>query len=92
MESSFLFDTINLGWSIVYIDGSQVIFSKSVFTLVHSVDPDEIVHHAAFHLRLHCLPKYAFKLEIKSSYSVKKKNELILTGPGSAVGNMSDCR
>ena len=28
MDSSFWFDTINLGWSIVYIEGTQVITSK----------------------------------------------------------------
>ena len=28
MDSSFWFDTINLGWSIVYIKGSQVKISK----------------------------------------------------------------
>ena len=28
MDSSFWFDTINLGWFIVYIKGSQVIISK----------------------------------------------------------------
>ena len=24
MDSSFLFDAVNLGWSIVYIEGSQI--------------------------------------------------------------------
>ena len=27
----------------------------------HSVDPDEMQHFVAFHLGLHCLPKYAFR-------------------------------
>ena len=26
--------------------------------LANSADPDEMPHHAAFHLGLHCLPKY----------------------------------
>ena len=30
------------------------------FVSANSVDPDEITHHAAFHLGLHCLQKYAF--------------------------------
>ena len=29
MCSSFWFDTANLGWSIIYIEGSQVVISKS---------------------------------------------------------------
>ena len=32
-----------------------------VFVLANSVDPDEMLHYAAFHLGLHCLPKYAFR-------------------------------
>ena len=30
---------------------------KIVFILANSVYPDEMPHHAAFHLGLHCLPK-----------------------------------
>ena len=64
MDSSFWFGMINLGWSIVYIlMGSQVIISKIncvsltiVFFLANSVDPDEMLQYAAFHLGLHCLP------------------------------------
>ena len=62
--SSFWFDTVNLGWSIVFW-GSQVIISnkitfpslKIVFILTNSVDPDEMLHYAAFHLGLHPLSK-----------------------------------
>ena len=28
--------------------------------LANSADPDEMQHYAAFHLGLHCLPKYPF--------------------------------
>ena len=50
----------------VYIEGSQVIFSKKYcfcffvnhFVLANSADPDEMLQYAAFHLGLHCLPKY----------------------------------
>ena len=53
----------------VYIQGSQVIFTKqhSIFPLkIHSVsensaDPYEISHYVAFNLGLHCLPKYLFR-------------------------------
>ena len=78
MDSSFWFDTIQLGWSIVYIKGSQVIILKKkkkkkkkknseflslkiVFVLTDSENPDEMLHYAAFHQGLHCLPKYAFR-------------------------------
>ena len=61
-------DGVTSGWSILYIEGSRLIFSnqnvflslKIVFVLANSVDPDEMPHYAAFHLRLHCLPKYPF--------------------------------
>ena len=33
---------------------------KIVFILANSVDPDEMPHTVAFHLGLHCLPKYLF--------------------------------
>ena len=31
---------------------------EDVFIFANNADPDEILHHAAFHLGLHCLPKY----------------------------------
>ena len=38
------------------------IFGRKIFfTLANSVGPDEIQHYAAFHLGLHCLPKYSFR-------------------------------
>ena len=60
MDSPFVFYTIHLGWSIVYIEGSQVIisqkncisFSEDWFVLANSADPDEMP------LGLHCLSKY----------------------------------
>ena len=33
---------------------------KIIFILANSKDPDEMQLHAAFHLGLHCLPKYLF--------------------------------
>ena len=60
MDSSFWFDTINLGKSIVHIyvrlkfSKNIVFFSlKIFFTFTNSVDPDEMSHYAAFHLGLH---------------------------------------
>ena len=40
---------------------------KIVFTLANSADPNEILHFAAFHLGLHCSPKY-----LLTSLSIKR--------------------
>ena len=66
MNSSIWFDTMDLGWFIVHIQGSQIRIAKVrclkslkiVFILANRVDPAEILHSALFHLWLHCLPKY----------------------------------
>ena len=67
MELSIKFCAIKSGWSIKYIQGPQVKISKQYcfsiseyrFYFINSVDPDEMLHyHVAFHLGLHCLPKY----------------------------------
>ena len=67
MEFSIKLDTVKLGWSIVYTEGSQVIISnffflflslKMDFVLANSAEPDKMQHYVAFHLGLHCLPKY----------------------------------
>ena len=34
---------------------------KVDFVLANSADPDEMLHYVAFHLGLHCLPKYMFR-------------------------------
>ena len=70
MEFSIKFDTVKPGWPIVYIKGSQIIISKNIiflslkmidqFCLNQQCRPDEMQHYAAFHLDLHCLPKYPF--------------------------------
>ena len=58
MEFPIKFDSVKSGWSIIYIEGSQVIISKKYyisskidFVFENSADPD----YAAFHLGLHCL-------------------------------------
>ena len=64
MDSPFLFDIINLGFTNVYIEGSQTVHSnkfaflylKLYFVLVNSVDPDEMPYYAGSLLGLHCLP------------------------------------
>ena len=69
MEFSIRFDTVRSGWSIVYIEGPQVIISKKIvflslkidFILANSADRDEMPKYVAFYLGLHCLPKYPFR-------------------------------
>ena len=69
MDSSLWFNTINFGWSIVYLGVSHFNFSKNIiaflsedlFTLTNSIDPGEMPHNAAFHLGLHYLLKYPFR-------------------------------
>ena len=65
MDSTFWSDAINLGWSIVYTEGSQVkivlLSLKIVFVIANSVDPDEMPHYSAFHLGHHSLPKNTFR-------------------------------
>ena len=70
MDSSFCFDTINLGYSIVHNLGvssfnfqNNIVFFclKIFFTFTNCEDPDEMQHYAAFHLGLHCLQKYSFR-------------------------------
>ena len=65
MEFSIKLHTIKSGWSIVYSYSFQTIFVfqslKIDFVLASSADHDEMLHYAAFHLGLHCLPKYLFR-------------------------------
>ena len=58
-----------MGLPIVYLKELKVEFlnydvylsMKVVLNLTNNADPDEMQHYAAFHLGLHCLPKYTFK-------------------------------
>ena len=68
MYSFFWFDTINMGWPILHIQGCPIIIFKTlyyfanciilsddlIFTFAtNSEDPDEMQHCVAFHLSLH---------------------------------------
>ena len=57
MDYPIHIDTMSMEWSIVYFNGSLV---KMVFIWVNSADPDKMPSYVAFHLGLHCLPKYLF--------------------------------
>ena len=67
MEFSIKLHAIKSGWSIVYIEGLQIIISKNCTSLIinfvseNSEDPYEMPHNVAFHLGLHCLTKYPFR-------------------------------
>ena len=64
MEFSTKFDAFKSELYIAYTEGSHVIISRynillslnMEFVSANSADPDEMTHHAAFHLGLHCLP------------------------------------
>ena len=43
------------------IQNYDVLQSLMIIFLSNSADHDEIHHNAAFHLGLHCLPKYPFR-------------------------------
>ena len=47
----------------VYNYHKNIIFLslKMDLVLANSADPDEMLHYAAFHLGLHCLPRYPFR-------------------------------
>ena len=61
-------DTISMGPPLCTLRGHRKHFltydvllsQKNVLILTNSADPDEMQHYAAFHLGLHCLPKYPF--------------------------------
>ena len=66
MDFPIHIDTTSMGLPIVYFKGAHFEFSKNlllslkiVLILGNSADPDEMQHDAAFHLGLHCLPKYS---------------------------------
>ena len=68
MEFSIKLHTIKLGGSIVYRGATGYNFQKKYivflslkidYDLANSADPDGIIpYYTAFHLGLHCLPKY----------------------------------
>ena len=45
---------------------------KIVFVLANREDPDKMTHFGAFHLGLHCLPKYPFRGYSQSLQRVKR--------------------
>ena len=68
MDCPIHIDTISMELSILQFKGLRVkIFVKRcisvpeiVFILANSADPDEMAPYVAFHVGLHCLPKFLF--------------------------------
>ena len=69
MDYPIHIDTISMELSILYFKGLPVkmsitwcnsVHEDCVFILANSADPDEMLPNAAFHLGLHCFPKYRF--------------------------------
>ena len=72
MEYPIHINTISMGLSILYFKGLPV--KASIYKMMYycprrlflslkienSADPDEMLPYVAFHLGLHCLPKYPF--------------------------------
>ena len=69
MNYSLWFDTINMEWSNVFIchilqiKSYLHVLTKIVFVLhvAINVDTDETAHNVAFHLDIHCMPKFPFR-------------------------------
>ena len=68
MDYAIHIDTIRIELSILYFKGLLGKFSiklciicpEGCFILANSADPDEMAPFVAFHLGLHCLPKYMY--------------------------------
>ena len=82
LMDSFWLDTINFGWTIVYIEGvigyklqiNIVLLSMKIdFVLANRVDPDDMPPYAAFHPGLHSLLKYALRTRITSMQRINGK-------------------
>ena len=69
MDFSIKFDPVTSGWFIVFFEWSQVktlkiykFLSVRIDVFANSADPDEMLNYAAFHLGLHCLQNYLFRV------------------------------
>ena len=68
MDVPIQINTIRMGFPIHILRGHRLKFSnnyvlqslKIVFIFANSAGPDEMPRCVAFHLGLHCLPKYPF--------------------------------
>ena len=49
------------GSYVAYLNFNVVLSLKVILIVANSAVPDEMQHYAAFHLGLHCMPKYPFR-------------------------------
>ena len=76
MDFPIHIDTVSMKLSILYFKGSSVTIYKMILYL--SLDSvfilyDEMAPYAAFHLGLHCLPKYLFSgIQNENGYATNK--------------------
>ena len=71
-----ILDIIMSGWSLVYIDVSKVLISKTIVFLSLKIDFVR-TNSAPFHLGLHCLPKKPFGVSGRQrvyTYTAKAPN------------------
>ena len=81
MDFPIKLHTVKSGWSIVYIEGSQVIISKNIaflsltidFVLADSADPDEMPHYVHCFSKVPILGFLVFKRLTKYCYSVGRE-------------------
>ena len=52
---------------------SCILSLNNVFILANSADPDKMLHDVAFHLDLHCLPKYLSMKRVNTKLIQDKK-------------------
>ena len=72
-------DMISMGLPILYFKESQVelykfqcfLAMKVDLILANSADPDEMQLNAAFHLGLHCLPKYLLGFPVYKGLKIR---------------------
>ena len=73
---SFWLDILNLERPIVYIEGSHLSVNI-VFSILDSIYPGEMPHHAAFYLGLHCLSQYHLKIQIYKVLNNSNNNSAV---------------
>ena len=49
------------GYRLAFPNQDTLKFLKNVLVLANSTDAEEMQHNAAFHLGMHCFPKYLFR-------------------------------
>ena len=83
IEYSVITSDVIKSFDCIYCKVTGYSFKKDIvflslmtkFVSVNSADPDEMPHYAAYHLGLHCLPKYL--LGASSLQRVKREKRIL---------------